>query len=83
MGEKEVKELNRERLKDIGESPAYPVVTDMVVYHGMTLREHIATQCLTALITARPQEIDTEILSDTAIMYADKLIEKLHTNSDK
>jgi len=69
MGEKEVKELNRERLKEIGESPAYPVVTNGIVYHGMTLREHIATQCLTALITARPNAIDTEILSDAAIIY--------------
>jgi hypothetical protein len=83
MGEKEEKDLNKERLKAIGESPVYPVETNMVVYYGMSLREHIATQCLTALITARPQEIDTEILSDAAIQYADKLIEKLHTNLDK
>ena len=83
MGEKEEKDLNKERLKAIGESPVYPVETNMVVYHGMSLREHIATQCLTALITARPQEIDTEILSDAAIQYSDKLIEKLHTNLDK
>jgi hypothetical protein len=83
MGEKEEKDLNKERLKAIGESPVYPVETNMVVYHGMSLREHIATQCLTALITARPHLNDTEILSDAAIQYADKLIEKLHTNLDK
>jgi len=40
MGEKEVKELNRERLKEIGESPAYPVVTNGIVYHGMTIKNY-------------------------------------------
>ena len=83
MKDKEVEELNKERLKNIADGSAFPMSTPLTNYFGMTRREHIATQCLAALITARPNEIDTDLLSGIAIQYADKLIEKLHTNLDK
>lgn len=83
MKEKEVEELNKERLKNIGDTPAFPITTKISTHFGISKREYIATQCLTALITARPNEIDTDLLSVIAIQYADKLIEKLHTKLDK
>jgi len=79
MGQDEVNKLNEQRLKDIADSPTFPSDNSFFRHYGMSKREYIATQCLAALITSRPQEIDTDYLSGVAIQYADKLIEKLHS----
>lgn len=72
--------MDDDKLKEIGESPAYPISTNMETYSGMTLREYFAGQAMSALLNR--QDIANYRHEDVAMMsvrQADNLIKALHT----
>lgn len=74
-----IEELNDERLKEIAESPAYPIKNEYGEYHyGMTLREYISTQAMASLLT-RNTGFRHEEIANYAVNQADALIRALHS----
>lgn len=70
MREEYVEKLNEERLRGVGNLPAFPFNDS----GGLTKREYIATQLLASLINTHG-DID---LAKTAVKYADSLIKELN-----
>lgn len=72
--------MEDDELKEIAESPAFPISVNNVTYSGMTLREYFAGQAMTALLNrddiARYNHEDVAMLS---VRQADELIKALHT----
>jgi hypothetical protein len=69
-----------EELREISESPAYPISFNGETFSGMTLREHFAGQAMTALLNR--DDIGSYRHEDVAVMsvrQADELIKALHT----
>jgi hypothetical protein len=68
-----------EDLREIAESPAYPLSANGEFHTGMTLREYFAAQAMTALLNR--DDIGSYRHEDVAMMsvrQADELIKALH-----
>lgn len=78
MGQEQIDELNADRLKEIADSPAYPVNIPGEYYNGMTLREYIATQAMASLLT-RNTGMRQEEIANFSVNQADALIKALHS----
>ena len=81
-----------EKLREIADSPAYPLSANGYTYIGMSLREHLAGQAMTGLLSAnlnpnvpgagfgQPRYIkDAETIAAEAVEHADALIKALHS----
>ena len=75
MTPEKAKEMNIERAIEIGHTQAFPLSANGITHQGLSIREYMATQIMSAMIT---QGIASSHAAPLAVEATDKLLIELN-----